>query len=129
MHVFFTFTNNKNMIYLVGFLVGILNSMFAAGSGQVLVFYLIYFLKLETHKVRALSVAVLSISSIFAIFGYRNVINFDYKIITPLIVIACISGIIGTKVMKKIPANVLNLISGILLVILTVFKFFQERGV
>ncbi len=108
---------------------GVLNCMFAAGSGQVLVFYLIYFLKLETHKVRALSVAVLSVSSMFAIFGYRNVINFDYKIITPLIVIACISGIIGTKVMKKIPANVLNLISGILLVILTVFKFFQERGV
>lgn len=129
MHVFFFFTNNKNMIYLVGFFVGVLNSMFAAGSGQVLVFYLIYFLKLETHKVRALSVAVLSVSSMFAIFGYRNVINFDYKIITPLIVIACISGIIGTKVMKKIPANVLNLISGILLVILTVFKFFQERGV
>lgn len=129
MHVFFFFTNNKNMIYLVGFFVGVLNSMFAAGSGQVLVFYLIYFLKLETHKVRALSVAVLSVSSIFAIFGYRNVINFDYKIITPLIVIACISGIIGTKIMKKIPANVLNLISGILLVILTVFKFFQERGV
>ena len=129
MHVFFFFTNNKNMIYLVGFFVGVLNSMFAAGSGQVLVFYLIYFLKLETHKVRALSVAVLSVSSMFAIFGYRNVINFDYKIITPLIVIACISGIIGTKVMKKIPSNVLNLISGILLVILTVFKFFQERGV
>mgnify|MGYP000120467556 FL=1 len=129
MHVFFFFTNNKNMIYLVGFFVGVLNCMFAAGSGQVLVFYLIYFLKLETHKVRALSVAVLSVSSMFAIFGYRNVINFDYKIITPLIVIACISGIIGTKVMKKIPANVLNLISGILLVILTVFKFFQERGV
>lgn len=129
MHVFFFFTNNKNMIYLVGFFVGVLNCMFAAGSGQVLVFYLIYFLKLETHKVRALSVAVLSVSSMFAIFGYRNVVNFDYKIITPLIVIACISGIIGTKVMKKIPANVLNLISGILLVILTVFKFFQERGV
>lgn len=129
MHVFFFFTNNKNMIYLVGFFVGVLNSTFAAGSGQVLVFYLIYFLKLETHKVRALSVAVLSVSSMFAIFGYRNVLNFDYKIITPLIVIACISGIIGTKVMKKIPANVLNLISGILLVILTVFKFFQERGV
>ena len=33
------------------------------------------------------------------------------------------------KLMKKIPANILNLISGILLVCLTVFKFFQERGV
>ena len=117
------------MIYVVSFFVGILNSIFAAGSGQVLVFYLIYFLKIETHKVRALSVAVLSISSFFAIFGYRDSLNFKLETAIILVLIACITGIIGTKLMKKIPANILNLISGILLVCLTVFKFFQARGV
>ncbi len=126
---FFYFTNNKSMIYVVSFFVGILNSIFAAGSGQVLVFYLIYFLKIETHKVRALSVAVLSISSFFAIFGYKDSLNFKLETAIILVLIACITGIIGTKLMKKIPANILNLISGILLVCLTVFKFFQERGV
>lgn len=117
------------MIYVVSFFVGILNSIFAAGSGQVLVVYLIYFLKIETHKVRALSVAVLSISSFFAIFGYKDSLNFKLETTIILVLIACITGIIGTKLMKKIPANILNLISGILLVCLTVFKFFQERGV
>ena len=126
---FFYFTNNKSMIYVVSFFVGILNSIFAAGSGQVLVFYLIYFLKIETHKVRALSVAVLSISSFFAIFGYKDSLNFELETAIILVLIACITGIIGTKLMKKIPANILNLISGILLVCLTVFKFFQQRGV
>ena len=115
------------MIYVVSFFVGILNSIFAAGSGQVLVFYLIYFLKIETHKVRAL--AVLSISSFFAIFGYKDSLNFELETAIILVLIACITGIIGTKLMKKIPANILNLISGILLVCLTVFKFFQQRGV
>lgn len=129
MHVFFYFTNNKNMIYIVSFFVGILNSVFAAGSGQVLVVYLIYFLKMKTHKVRALSVAVLSISSIFAIFGYKDSLNFKLDITIILVLIACVTGIIGTKLMKKIPANILNLISGILLVCLTIFKFFQERGI
>ena len=129
LHVFFYFTNNKNMIYIVSFFVGILNSVFASGSGQVLVVYLIYFLKMKTHKVRALSVAVLSISSIFAIFGYKDSLNFKLDITIILVLIACVTGIIGTKLMKKIPANILNLISGILLVCLTIFKFFQERGI
>lgn len=117
------------MIYIVSFFVGILNSVFAAGSGQVLVVYLIYFLKMKTHKVRALSVAVLSISSIFAIFGYKDSLNFKLDITIILVLIACVTGIIGTKLMKKISANILNLISGILLVCLTIFKFFQERGI
>lgn len=119
---FYFFTNNNYMIYFVGFLVGILNGLFAAGAGQVLVFYLIYILKLETHKVRALSVAILSISSIFAIFGYKDVIEFDFFKVISLVIISGVTGIIGTKLMKKIPSEVLNLISGILLVGLTAYK-------
>lgn len=126
LHVFFVFTNNKCMIYFVGFLVGMLNGLFAAGSGQVLVFYLIYILKLETHKVRALSVAILSISSIFAIFGYRTVIQYDILTIIALVIIAGVTGIIGTKIMKKIPSEILNLISGVLLVGLTLYKVFVK---
>lgn len=110
------------MIYFIVFFVGILNTLFAAGAGQVLVFYLIYILKLETHKVRALSVAILSISSIFAIFGYKDIINFETNKIFLLVIIASITGIIGTKLMKKIPSNILNLVSGILLVGLTIYK-------
>ena len=126
LHAFLFLTNNNYMIYLVVFFVGILNTLFAAGSGQVLVFYLIFILKLETHKVRALSVALLSISSIFAIFGYKNFIDFEPGKILTLAIIASITGIIGTKLMKKIPSNILNLISGILLVSLTIYKaFFQ----
>ena len=56
-------------------------------------------------------------------------VDFDIKKVIVLSVIAAISGFVGAKLMKKIPANILNLISGILLVCLTVFKFFQERGV
>ena len=98
------------MIYVIGFLIGTLNGLFASGAGQFLVFYLIFILKKETHIARALSVSILSISSIFAVFGYSNFV---------------ISGIIGAKLMKKIPANILNLISGILIVGLTIYKMIQ----
>ena len=110
------------MLYLIGLFVGLLNGLFASGSGQVLVFYLIFILKKETHISRALSVAILSISSIFAIFGYSKLIDFEIKNVVILIIIATISGFIGTNLMKKIPSNILNLISGILIVGLTIYK-------
>ena len=113
------------MLYFIGFIVGILNGMFAAGAGQVLVFYLIFIKHLETHKSRALSVSILSVSSIFAAFGYSNFTSYDLKKIILLIIISCISGIIGTKIMKKIPSDILNLIAGVLLCALTIYKFFS----
>lgn len=103
-----------------------LNGLFSSGAGQVLVFYLIYILKLDTHKVRCLSVAVLSISSIFAIFGYKNFVEMKIMNIITVILIASITGIIGTKLMKKVPSTFLNLISGILLVGLTLYKVFLK---
>lgn len=113
------------MIYIVGLFVGLLNGLFASGAGQILVFYLIFILKKETHLSRALSISILSISSIFAIFGYSKIIRFEIGKVILLIIIAIISGIIGSKLMKKIPANILNLISGILIVGLTIYKLIQ----
>ena len=112
------------IIYIVAILVGILNGLFASGAGQVLVFYLIFIKKMDTHLTRALSVSILSISSIFAIFGYKSMIKFDITKIILLIIIAVISGAIGSKLMKKIPSNILNLVSGLLISGLTIYKMF-----
>ncbi len=110
------------MIYLIGFIIGTLNGLFASGSGQFLVFYLIFILKKETHISRALSVSLLSISSIFAVFGYSSFVHFDLLKVITIIIISIISGIIGAKLMKKIPATILNLISGALIISLTIYK-------
>lgn len=107
---------------ILGLIVGLLNGLFASGAGQILVFYLIFILKNDTHKSRALSVAILSISSIFTIIGYFGIIKFDILKVLILIAVAIISGNIGAKLMKKIPSNVLNLIAGILILGLTSYK-------
>ena len=112
------------MIYIVGILVGILNGLFASGAGQFLVFYLIFIRKMDTHLIRALSVSILSISSIFAIFGYMTMVKFDWLKVCILVIIAIASGVIGSKLMKKIPSNVLNLVSGLLISGLTLYKIF-----
>lgn len=113
------------MIYLIGFIVGLLNGLFSSGAGQVLVFYLVFIKKYETHKIRALSVALLSIASIISILGYIRIVDFEFRNIIIFLIISLITGIVGTKIMKKIPADILNLISGILILVLTVIKIIK----
>lgn len=110
------------MIYVISLITGMLNGLFASGAGQVLVIYLVFIKKIDTHVARALSVSLLSISSIFAIFGYMRFVEFELKYIITFAIIAAVTGIIGTKIMKKIPSNILNLISGVLIVSLTLYK-------
>ena len=121
---FFRKLGSGILIYLIGILCGLLNGLFASGAGQVLVVYLIFCMKKETHLVRAVSVAVLATSSIFAIIGYSSFVDFDIKKVIVLSVIAAISGFVGAKLMKKIPANVLNITSGVLIILLTGYKMF-----
>jgi uncharacterized membrane protein YfcA len=110
------------MIYFIGLLVGILNGMFASGAGQILVFYLIFIKKIDTHIGRAISVGILSISSICTVIGFSSMVNYDITKIILFSIISLISGIVGAKLMKKISSNILNLISGILLVVLTGYQ-------
>lgn len=120
--IYFFSNNNSIMIYVISLITGLLNGVFASGAGQILVIYLVFIKKIETHTARALSVSLLSISSIFALFGYMNFVKFELKYVLVFATIAAITGIIGTKLMKKVPADILNLISGLLIVSLTVYK-------
>lgn len=110
------------MIYFFGVLIGLLNGMFAAGAGQVLVIYLIFVKKIETHISRAVSMSLLSISSLFAFFSYVNKVQIDIKVAFYFTIISFISGVIGSELMKRLSSNFLNLISGLLICGLTIYK-------
>lgn len=114
------------MIYFVCLLVGLINGFFASCAGQLLIFYLIFILNLDSYKSRAVSIASLALISIATFIGYNSFIDFDAKYVIMILIVSAISGFIGSKVMKKIPANILNLISGILLMILTVISFLKK---
>lgn len=111
--------------YILGILIGALNGFFTSGAGQILVFYLVFIKKYETHMSRALSIVVLSVSSIISLFFHIDFSNIDYIKIIIVIAIGLIFGFIGTKLMKKIQSNVLNLISGILVAGLSLYKFIE----
>ena len=115
------------MIYFLGLIIGFLNGFFTSGSGQILVFYLVFIKKFETHKSRALSICVLCISSIISLiflFEFSKIKIFEIIFIT---ISSILFGVLGTKIMKKINSNILNLISGILLLVLSVIRFISLR--
>ena len=112
------------MIYLVSVICGLLNGMFAAAAGQIMVFYLVFILKLDSHMSRATSIFCMSLITIISVIGYIKMAKF--KIEQVIIVLLCgfIFGIIGAKVMNKIKSNYLNLISGLLIFGLGIYKLF-----
>lgn len=115
------------MIYFICFLVGIINGFFASCAGQILIFYYIFIIKKDSYKSRAVSIAVLSLVSIITAFGYAKFVKYSILKIIIIAIISIISGFIGSKIMKKIPPDILNLISGISLVILTIIRIYKKR--
>lgn len=112
------------MIYLIGLLAGFLNGFFTSGAGQIIVVYLIYVLCLDTVKSRATSIVCMSIASMISIFKYFSIVKVDMYQVILVIGISLVCGLIGPKIIKNMNANIVNLLSGILIVVLGVAKIF-----
>lgn len=100
------------MIYFGSFFAGIINGLFASGAGQILVFVLVFILKFDTHKARATSVFAIGMVTIVTLIRY--LMNIKISILDGVLVglIGIVFGVLGSKIMKKIPSGYLNLISG-----------------
>ena len=112
------------MIYLISLLSGIINGLFAAAAGQIMIFYLVFLLKNDAHISRATSIFCISLVTIISLIGYIKMV--EIKIYQAILVIICglVFGMIGAKIMKKINSNYLNLISGLIIFGLSVYKLF-----
>lgn len=121
------FSHNKVMIYLIGLIAGFLNGFFASGAGQIVVVYLIYILCLDTIKSRATSVVCMTIGTSLAIFKYMKMVDVDMLKVIVVVGISLICGYIGPKIIKKIDSNIINLSSGILIVVLGLIKLFMRQ--
>ena len=103
------------MIYVGSLLSGIINGLFASGAGQVIVFLFIYFLKIETHTARATSVFLVGLVTLVTILRYLSFIEIEISHVIIVTGSGLIFGIIGSKFMKKLQPDYLNMISGIVI--------------
>lgn len=103
------------MIYVGSLLSGVINGLFASGAGQIIVFLFIYFLKIETHTARATSVFLMGLVTIVTFVRYLGFIELNLLHVIIVIISGLAFGIVGSKLMKKIQPDYLNLISGIVI--------------
>ncbi len=113
--------------YLVLILVGIINGCFSSSAGQILVFYYIYILKINSKEARNYSLSIIPLISIPTLIYYAIKAKINIKIALVLIVISIIFGNAGNKFMKKINSNSLNLISGIILVVFSIINLWRLK--
>ena len=110
------------MIYIISFICGIINGLFASLAGQIMIFYLVFILKRDSHISRASCICAISIITIVSLIGYFQFLEFDMKNIIIVTFCGLIFGVIGAKLMNRIKSQWLNLISGIVLTGLSVYK-------
>lgn len=101
------------MIYVGSLLSGIINGVFASGAGQIMVFLLIFIVKIETHTARATSVFLMGLVTVVTFIRYLTFVKAEMLHMLVAALAGLIFGTIGSKIMKKMQPDYLNLISGI----------------
>jgi len=108
----------KELLYkiLIGFLAGIISGLFASGGGMIIVPAFIYLLKMKDVEARATSVlCILPMVVISGIFYYKN--NYmDLKIGMLCAIGGVIGGIIGAKLLNKLPVKYLKIVFTLFLI-------------
>lgn len=114
------------MVYIFSFVSGVINGLFASGAGQILVFFLIYIAKIDTHKARATSMLCMSLTAILSFIRYIKMV--EVKILNIVIVAICglVLGALGAKIMNKIESNALNILSGLIIFGLSLYNIFAR---
>ena len=94
----------------IGLIAGVISGLFAAGGGMRVVPALIHLFKLEDSKARATSVfAILPMVIASGIFYYKND-YIDWNLGIKCAIGGIIGGVIGAKLLKKMPTKVLRIL-------------------
>lgn len=112
------FMMKKEFIYkmLIGFFSGIVSGLFASGGGMILVPSFIYLLKMKDVESRATSViCILPMVVTSGIFYYTN--NYiEWKIGLLCAIGGVIGGVVGAKLLNKLPERYLKIAFTIFLI-------------
>ncbi len=88
---------------VIGFATGVLNGLFGAGGGSVLVPLMEKFLKIEKHHAHATAIPVILIMSVVSSILYLRRGFFDFNIWLMVSIGGITGGFVGAKLLKKVP--------------------------
>ncbi|MGI5998164.1 MAG: sulfite exporter TauE/SafE family protein [Lutispora sp.] len=108
---------NKISLWIIGFLAGIFNGLCGSGGGTILVPSLVFLTNVIDHHAHATAIAVILPLTIISslIYAKSGIININ---ITIKVTIGTIIGAyIGSKMLNKLPINILRKLFGIFMII------------
>lgn len=108
----------------IGFATGILNGLFGAGGGSVLVPLMEKFLAVEEHKAHATAIPVILIMSIVSSFLYLRRGFFDFNLWLFVSIGGLAGGFVGAKLLKKVPKKWLKVGFGAVICVTAVKMIF-----
>jgi len=114
------------MEILFSILTGFTNGFFASGAGQILLFYMIFIQKEDGKKARNITLFIMPVVSIISLFYYIKNTEIEIFKMCVLVIISIIFGTIGNKAIKRVDKNILNIISGVILVIVTSINIWRS---
>ncbi|MCL1884597.1 MAG: sulfite exporter TauE/SafE family protein [Defluviitaleaceae bacterium] len=105
----------KKIIIPIGIVVGVLNGLFGAGGGSVLVPALQKFLNFETRKSHATTIAVILPLSVVSAGIYIWGVEIDWKTLIFVSLGGVCGGVIGAKLLSRLAGWWLNILFGLFL--------------
>ncbi len=118
------FFKKYNRHILIGILSGILNGLFGAGGGSVVVPAMEMFLKIDEKKSHATAIGVILIMSAISSVFYIREGHFDFGLWLPTAAGGIFGGALGAKILSKISVRWLKIIFGSVIVITAIKMIF-----
>lgn len=94
---------------IIGFFAGLVSGLFATGGGLILVPAFVYLLKESEQEARATSLFCILPLVIISGIGYYTNSYIDWNIGIKCAVGGIIGGVLGAKLLKKVPSAILKL--------------------
>lgn len=116
----FSKIKNKLKLAIIGFITGVLNGLFGAGGGTIIVPFMVFFLGIEDHKAHATAISVILPLSLLSSFVYikNNIVNIPLTV--NITVGSIVGGYLGAKLLNKVPINILRKIFGIIMLLASI---------
>ena len=112
----------ENLIFMgIGSLAGIINGLFGAGAGLLLVPMINYAGKLPTKKAHATTLACVTFMCISGLIVYISNGVVDYKLAIICAIGSLIGSLVGTKLLKNLRNNIIDIIFSCILILAGVF--------
>ncbi|MCL2873591.1 MAG: sulfite exporter TauE/SafE family protein [Defluviitaleaceae bacterium] len=101
---------------IVGSVTGIVNGLFGSGGGAIFIPLSKKFLKLSVHTAHATAVAIILPLSITSSFVYLRGNEVDWKMLIFICIGGVAGGIVGAKLLTKIPKKWLKRLFGLFMI-------------